>query len=107
MSRKNKEMSNETETQEAPKAKRTIVRGPQKVFAVVTLTDPQGNEVDLRKDKNKPGFAKSGYQLSILLSKDQKGVLDLVMDGSQAYVEQLEVPKANAADEDEAETTDA
>jgi len=97
--RKNIEMS-DTETQvEAPatekKTRKAFVRGPQKVFALLTVTDDQGNELDMRQGK--------GYKANIELSKDMEGLVTKLLSGDlKAFVVQLEVPKNASADEEEA-----
>lgn len=84
-------------TETVTRKRKTGPRGPQKVFAVLSIKDSDGNEVDVRKGK--------GYEVNLTLSKDQAGIIEMLTDGKLAFVTQLEVPKANAADEGEEEDT--
>lgn len=97
MKKKDTQMTESTTEQAAAPtkgARKGVARAPQKVYAILTCKDANGNELDMREGK--------GYEVTLTLSKDHEGVIKMLLNGAQAYVSQVEVPKANAADEDEA-----
>jgi len=96
--RKNTVMSDTDTTVTETKKRKSFVRGPQKVFAMTKITLADGTQLD---PKNMQGIT-----VEVSLSKDKDGVIAALMNGDKLLVQELEVPKAAAAD-DTNETEDA